>query len=132
MIETAFAQQFAAEWVAAWNAHDLARILSHYTEDFEMRSPLIVERTGVATDVLRGKEAIRTYWGNALAATPNLHFELHDVLVGVDTIVLYYRSVTRGQMVAESLTFNARHEVIRAAAHYGGTVVSNLSPPATD
>ena len=24
---------FAREWVAAWNAHDLGRILSHYADD---------------------------------------------------------------------------------------------------
>ena len=36
-----FAIRFAGEWIAAWNAHDLGRILSHYTEDFEMSSPVI-------------------------------------------------------------------------------------------
>jgi ketosteroid isomerase-like protein len=122
MIETAFAQQFAAEWIAAWNSHDLERILSHYTEDFEMRSPIIVERMRVATGVLHGKEAVRTYWGRALAAAPNLRFELHDVLVGIDAIVLYYHNFTRGKMVAESLTFNAERQVMRAAAHYGRRV----------
>ena len=30
------ANEFAAEWIEAWNAHDLDRILSHYTDDFEM------------------------------------------------------------------------------------------------
>src|SRR5690348_15707324 len=107
MIDTAFARHFADEWIAAWNAHDLERILSHYTDDFEMRSPIIIERMGVATGLLRGKEAMRTYWGQAFAATSALYFELRDVLVGVDTIVLCYYNAVRGRMVAESLTFNA-------------------------
>ena len=132
MIETPFAQRFAVEWIAAWNAHDLERILSHYTDDFEMRSPIIAERMGVATGVLRGKAAVRTYWGNALAAMPELHFELRDLLVGVDTIVLYYYNSVRGRMVAESLTFNRERQVIRAAAHYGAGVASNPSRASID
>ncbi len=132
MIESLFAQRFAVEWIAAWNAHDLERILSHYTDDFEMRSPVIAERMGVVTGVLRGKAAVRTYWGTALAATPELHFELRDLLLGVDTIVLYYYNAVRGRMVAESLTFNAERQVILAAAHYGGVVASNLSRACID
>ena len=31
-----FVHRFAAEWIAAWNSHDLERILAHYTDDFEM------------------------------------------------------------------------------------------------
>jgi hypothetical protein len=29
MIDRCFAERFAAEWLAAWNAHDLPRILAH-------------------------------------------------------------------------------------------------------
>src|SRR5438876_10821997 len=57
MIDREWAEAFAREWVDAWNAHDLERILSHYTDDFEMASPLIVERMGVASGRLKGKEA---------------------------------------------------------------------------
>ena len=38
-----FAHQFAEDWIAVWNSHDLEAILSHYTDDFEMSSPLIVQ-----------------------------------------------------------------------------------------
>jgi ketosteroid isomerase-like protein len=31
MITKEFAQHFAEDWVASWNAHDLDRVLSHYT-----------------------------------------------------------------------------------------------------
>lgn len=35
MIEKTWAQHFAAEWIAAWNALNLERVLSHYSDDFE-------------------------------------------------------------------------------------------------
>ena len=38
-----FAEHFAADWIDSWNAHDLNRILSHYTDDFEMASPVIIQ-----------------------------------------------------------------------------------------
>jgi len=30
MIDRNFAARFAREWIAAWNSHDLERVLSHY------------------------------------------------------------------------------------------------------
>ena len=118
MITAAWAQEFALEWIAAWNSHDLERILSHYTDDFEMSSPLIVERMGEPSGKLRGKEQIRPYWQKGLAALPPLRFELIDVFAGVDSIVIYYRSINR-KMACETLFFNAQREIIRGVAHYG-------------
>ena len=119
MIDRAWARAFAAEWIDAWNSHDLDRILSHYTDDFEMSSPLIIERMGVAEGVLRGKPSIRPYWQGGLDARPPLRFELHDVLVGVNTVVIYYRSTTRNRMVAEVLTLNGEGRVVAGAGVYG-------------
>jgi hypothetical protein len=119
MISAEWARTFAAEWIAAWNAHDLERILSHYADDFEMQSPLIVERMGVGSGILRGKEAIRPYWQQGLAARPALHFQLQETLVGIDTIAIYYRSTTRNKMVAEVLRFNDQGLVVSGAGLYG-------------
>jgi len=119
MIDPNWAQAFAEEWIAAWNSHDLVRILSHYSDDFEMRSPLIVERMGVPSGTLKGKEAIRPYWQIGLAAKPPLHFELQDVLVGVDTIAIYYRSTIQNRMVAEVLRFDSQLRVVSGAGLYG-------------
>lgn len=83
MIEQSWANEFAAEWIAAWNSHDLERILSHYVDDFEMSSPLIIERRMDPSGVLRGKAAIRDYWAVGLAAEPLLPFnEGREVIRG--------------------------------------------------
>ena len=52
------AKQFAEHWVDAWNKHDLEEILSHYTGDFEMTTPMIQRLLGIATGTLRGKKAV--------------------------------------------------------------------------
>lgn len=119
MIDSAWAHEFAREWIAAWNAHDIERILSHYTEDFEMSSPLIIERIQEPSGKLKGKDQIRSYWQIGLAALPPLKFELLDVFASVDSIVIYYRSIHR-KMVCEVLFFNAQRQAIWGVAHYGG------------
>jgi ketosteroid isomerase-like protein len=117
VIDYSFARQFAEEWIAAWNAHDLERIFSHYTDDFEMASPYIVERMGEPSGRLRGKTTIRPYWEGALAAQPNLHFTLVGVLVGADSVAILYRRDS-GHLVAEVLGFDGERRVVRGSAHY--------------
>jgi len=112
----AFAERFAREWVAAWNAHDLERILSHYEDDFEMSSPVIVRLVGEASGTLRGKPAIRAYWAKALEAAPELRFEIVSVLAGVGSVTVCYRG-HRG-LAAEVFHFGASGKVARAFAHY--------------
>ena len=116
-MDTKFATDFAAEWIAAWNAHDLTRVLSHYTEDFEMTSPKIVQIAGEPSGRLVGKTAVGAYWSKALARVPDLHFELLAVMHGVDSVVLYYRGAG-GQLAAEVFYFNSAGLVWRACANY--------------
>jgi hypothetical protein len=117
MIEAQWAREFAEEWIQSWNAHDLDRILSHYADDFEMSSPLIVQRTGSPTGVLKGKDAVGAYWAPSVMANPPLRFELIDVLVGIESLTLHYRDVGR-RVVAETLLINAAGQVTKGMAQW--------------
>jgi hypothetical protein len=121
LINELWARGFSEEWIQAWNSHDLDRILSHYVEDFEMSSPLIIERKIDPSGVLRGKTAIRRYWAMGLAAVPRIQFELIDVHVGINTLGILYKSVGRRRVI-ELLTLNEQMQVIRGAGLYGGPV----------
>ncbi|MFM1895271.1 MAG: hypothetical protein RLZZ385_345 [Pseudomonadota bacterium] len=112
-----FAARFAAEWIAAWNSHDLTRILSHYSEDFEFSSPFIASVAGEPSGRLRGKAAVGAYWQKALARRPDLHFSLVSVASGVDSLVIIYQRHDQRQG-AEVFEFDAAGLVCRAAAHY--------------
>jgi hypothetical protein len=111
------AQRFADEWYAAWNAHDLDAILEHYADDVEMVSPLVSLLTGSDSDALAGKDALREYFAAGLERFPGLHFEPIDMLVGVDSIVLYYRGAT-GNLSAEVVFLDDEGKVSRYFAHY--------------
>jgi ketosteroid isomerase-like protein len=112
-----FAEHFAADWIDAWNAHDLDRILSHYGENFEMSSPVIAQMAVEPSGVLRGKPAVGAYWKKALALIPDLRFELLSVLVGVGSITLYYKGA-KGRLAAEVFQFDQNQKVVRASAYY--------------
>ena len=116
MLDKAFAEHFASEWIAAWNSHDLDRILSHYADDFEMSSPLIATIAGEPSGRLKGKKAIGAYWAKGLELNPNLHFELASTLVGGGSVTVYYKG-QRG-MAAEVLVFGPDRKVAQGFAHY--------------
>ena len=115
-MEKGFAERFAKEWIAAWNSHDLERILAHYEDDFEMSSPIITTLIGECSGKLRGKVAVGAYWAKALRSIPNLRFELLAVLAGVNSITVYYQG-HRG-LAAEVLHLSASGKVKEAFAHY--------------
>jgi hypothetical protein len=116
MITKEFAAQFSTEWVDSWNAHDMERILSHYTDDFEMASAYIIQIAGEPSGKLKGKDAVGAYWRTALERMPTLHFEHFSTLVGVESITIYYKGA-RG-MAAEVFFFNADLKVWKCCAHY--------------
>lgn len=117
IISRQWADIFAVEWVESWNNHDLSWILSHYTYDFEMNSPLIVEIAGVSSGSLIGKVAIATYWQTAFQKVPDLHFKLIGIYVGVSSIVIHYRS-SMNRSVAEVMFLNHAQLIYKAVAHY--------------
>jgi nitronate monooxygenase len=104
-------------WYAAWNAHDLERVLAHYTEDVVFSSPFISALGAGARGVVVGKPALRAYWSRALERYPDLHFEPISELYGVGSITLHYRGVAN-VLAAEVLELNAEGYVFRATAHY--------------
>jgi len=117
MIDGDWARAFARDWIEAWNSHDMERILSHYSDDFQMSSPLVVERMNRSDGVLQGKESIRAYWEPSLTGDPPLEFELIDLLVGIDSITLYYRNVGK-RVVAETLIFDGDGLVTRGMSQW--------------
>ncbi|MFH6998565.1 nuclear transport factor 2 family protein [Flavobacterium sp. FlaQc-57] len=111
------AQKFAREWIESWNSHDLELIMSHYTEDIEISTPMLKLTTGIENDSLKGKQAVANYWEKALAKFPDLHFELVDVTQGVSSVALYYKSVM-GKRAVEVMFFNDEHLVNKMITLY--------------
>jgi predicted ester cyclase len=112
------AWKLAEHWVAAWNAHDLEAIMTHYEDAVELTSPVAAQLLGTSDGKVAGKASLRAYFRRGLEAYPDLHFQLADVLCGVNSIVLYYTN-QKGTRTAEFMELSAAGSVARVAANYG-------------
>ncbi|MFC3069729.1 nuclear transport factor 2 family protein [Phenylobacterium soli] len=110
-------QAFAKAWVAAWNAHDLEAILSHYAEDVVFVSPYSSRFTGDPSGRVIGKAALRDYWGKALPAS-ELRFELRGVYDGPDGVAIRYHSSRTDAEAVEVMRFGDDGLVRDSAAFY--------------
>jgi ketosteroid isomerase-like protein len=115
---------FAAEWCAAWNAHDLERVLRHFHEDVVFTSPVAASLLPETEGVLHGKAALRSYWAEGLRRIPDLHFTVAAVFAGVNTLVIQYLN-QKGTSVSEVLVFEAG--LVREGH---GTYPANINDPA--
>lgn len=113
-----FAKHFAEEWVASWNTHDLKKILVHYSDDFTIETPMAAKIKPETNGIVAGKEKVREYWIQGLKLIPNLHFELIDVLTGINGLTIYYRNTATGRKTVEIMFFNAQQKVQKAFAMY--------------
>ena len=107
----------AREWVAAWNAHDLEAILTHYEESVELTSPVAAQLLGKADGKVVGKANLRAYFQRGLEAYPELRFELEDVMWGLSSVVLCYKN-QKGTRTAEFMELSANGKVVRVVANY--------------
>ena len=90
MLSTSQANDLFQDWIAAWNSHDLDRILSHYGEDIVFSSPFAVALVGAEDGVVRGLPALREYFDRGLEAYPDLRFEPIGALPGAASIAMHY------------------------------------------
>jgi hypothetical protein len=121
MLDIITAEKIAGEWIAAWNSHNLNQILSHYAEEIEFSSPVIVKLLQDPGGKIQGKAALKTYFAQGLMAYPNLKFELIQVLTGVNSLVIYYRSI-QNLYAAEFMMISDQNLITQVQAHYSASV----------
>jgi hypothetical protein len=100
------AWKLANHWVAAWNAHDLDLIMTHYEDAVELTSPVAARLLETSNGKVAGKAHLRAYFQRGLEAYPELHFRLENVLWGMNSVVLYYIN-QKGTRTAEFMELSA-------------------------
>jgi predicted ester cyclase len=111
------AWKFARHWIAAWNAHDLDLIMTHYDEGIELISPVAAKLLETPDGRVVGKTNLRAYFQRGLEAYPELHFLLEDVLCGVSSVVLCYKN-QKGTRTGEFMELAPSGTVTRVVANY--------------
>ena len=98
MISESFAKDHVDRWITAWNNHDVAAVLSLYSEDIETHSPKInavfPDRTAAK---ITNKQDLKNYFSLALKKFPNLHFTPTDFIIKGNQIILEYHGTPDGK-----------------------------------
>ncbi|WP_247234061.1 nuclear transport factor 2 family protein [Telluribacter sp. SYSU D00476] len=114
------ANQFAEHWINSWNSHDLDAIMEHYSNEVEFHSPMITLLKVNDQGLITNKDDLKSYFRIGLNAFPDLHFRLHNVFTGVNTVVLYYTSVN-GRKVTEVFEMDDEGKARRVLCNYSAS-----------
>jgi len=108
---------FAADWIDAFNARDMDRILSHYTDDVRLYSPRVKATLGGGVPCVEGKAALRAYFARGLARSPALRFTLDKIYPGEGSVVFRIRA-NEGREGSEMMVFAEGGLVREVRAHW--------------
>ncbi len=118
MITSSFAKSFAEDWVNSWNAHDIDKLLLLYADDFVIETPRALEVMPESLGIVSGKEAVKAYWLASMKLRPGLHFQLLDVLTGINGLSIYYLNTVTNKKSVEVISFNSEEKVNHISVYY--------------
>jgi ketosteroid isomerase-like protein len=107
----------AEQWMAAWNAGDLGRIMDHYAADVEFEANTVVRRWQKADGKLLGLAELREHFRLGLELVPNLHFELEDMFSAPSGNAVLYRR-ENGNRVLDVVELDDEGKARRVKAFY--------------
>jgi ketosteroid isomerase-like protein len=117
-VDARTANHIARQWLDAWNAHDARRVVAHFADDVTATSPLIELRRPGSHGRLQGRDQVLAYYEEGLVLAPDLHFELVEVLRGVDQVTIVFRD-HRQTLVAETLAVDNDGTVVAVQVSRG-------------
>lgn len=114
-------QPLAERWLAAWNAHDLERIVALYRPDARHSSARVRQLLGTGSDTVIGRDAIADHFRRELDRFPDLRFEPLSISSGLRTTVIEYLShgadgARRGVEVLET---DPRGRIVSTRVYHG-------------
>lgn len=118
-------EQFARDWIAAWNRSDAEAVLAHYADEVVFVSALAAKVTG--NPEVRGKAALRAYWTKALASrSAPLQFQLDSCIWDEQNrilLIVYVSAESAGKVrKCELMCFGADGLIHRGEAFVGAVV----------
>jgi 8-oxo-dGTP diphosphatase len=96
----------AREWLDAFNARDLERLLSLYDDDAVHTSPKLRDRHPETKGEVKGKAALRAWWSDAMQRLPGLRYEEQHLTASDGRVFMEYLRTVPGEpnlLVAEVL-----------------------------
>jgi limonene-1,2-epoxide hydrolase len=104
-------EQIALQWFAAFNEHNLEKLLTLYDDNAKHYSPKLKIRQPETEGWIVGKDALRAWWQNAFERLPTLHYKLNKLTANNERVFMEYIRLVNGEediLVAEVLEIEER------------------------
>lgn len=83
-------KEIAKQWFAAFNEHDLEKLLSLYDHDAQHYSPKLKIRMPETQGLIKGKNALREWWKDAFDRLPSLQYEVIKLTADEEQVFMEY------------------------------------------
>lgn len=114
-------QAIAQSWLDAFNAGDVPRLVSLYSDDCTHTSPKIRALHPETDGKLVGREALSRWWRDALTRLPGIRYEKTSITADDDRVFLeYLRHAPDGPPMPVAEVFDVRNGKICASRVYHG------------
>ncbi len=93
-------------WFAAFNEHNLEKLLSLYDDKAQHYSPKLKLKQPETNGLISGKVALQSWWNDAFVQLPSLHYEVKSLTSNEYRVFMEYIRKVDGEpdlMVAELL-----------------------------
>ena len=110
-------RMIAEDWIRAWNARDLDRIMVHYATDVEFEANTVVVRWHKPDGKLRGLTELREHFRLGLSLAPQIRFTLEQVFSAPSGYALLYRR-DNGNQVLDVVELNDDGKAQKVKAYY--------------
>lgn len=87
----------AKKWFAAFNAHDLAALLSLYAEDAQHFSPKLKIRQPETEGWVKGKDALRAWWQDSFDRLATLQYLPTSFTANEERVFMEYTRKVAGE-----------------------------------
>ncbi len=111
----------ARRWLKAFNTQDLEGLLSLYAEDAVHLSPKLRTLRPETRGEVRGKEALRDWWGDSMRRLPQLHYRERHLTADGQRVFMEYDRQNPGEpdlAVAELLEIEDGL-IVRSRVYHG-------------
>ena len=111
----------ALQWLSAFNAHNLEELLALYSNAAVHFSPKLKIRQPATGGFIKGKDALRKWWRDALDRLPTLHYKLVSLTGNGERIFMeYIRQVAGEQDMRVAEVLEIENQLIVASRVYHG------------
>jgi predicted SnoaL-like aldol condensation-catalyzing enzyme len=114
-------KHIAIKWFEAFNAHHLENLLSLYDDNAQHYSPKLKIRLPETKGLIKGKQALREWWKDALDRLPSLQYEVIKLTADDEQVFMEYtRHVAAEEDLAVGEVLQIENGVIVFSRVYHG------------